>query len=334
MARPPLQKATSRPAHHGPDGRFRNPSGSPARNAGLGDMLPFLWRMTRKRGHLTVPPAGHVLSPAEVRAGMARLGNHDRLTWLGHVAFLMRINGVTLLTDPYLSANAGPGRFGPRRYVPPALGVTDLPPLDLLLVSHNHYDHLDAATVAALPGKDRLRVVVPLGLGGFFRQRGYAHIDELDWYDSIDHAGVTVTATPAVHFSRRGLRDTNRTLWAGFVVTSKADGRQLYFSGDTAHGAVFREMGQRLGPIDLALVGIGAYEPRIIMQASHATPEEAVAIARDIGAKRLIGMHWGTVVLADEPQFEAPERLARAAAAAGYAPHEAGIMKIGETLAF
>jgi L-ascorbate metabolism protein UlaG (beta-lactamase superfamily) len=326
--------AADRPAHHGPDGRFRNPHGSPERNAGLREMLPFLWRMSRRRGHLTVPPDGHVLAPAEVRAGMARLGNQDRLTWLGHVAFLMRVGGVTLLTDPYLSANAGPGRFGPRRYVPPALGVADLPPVDLLLVSHNHYDHLDAATIAALPHKDRIRVVVPLGLGGFFRRHGYGWIEELDWYDSIEHGEVTVTATPAVHFSRRTLRDTNRSLWAGFVVASRLDGRKLYFSGDTAYGPVFREMGERLGPIDLALVGIGAYEPRAIMESSHATPEEAVAIARHLGAKRLIGMHWGTVMLADEPQFEAPERLVRAAAAAGYAPGAAGVMKIGETIAF
>src|SRR3546814_16532575 len=124
MARPPLPKATSRPAHHGPDGRFRNPSGSPARNAGLGDMLPFLWRMTRKRGHLTVPPAGHVLSPAEVQAGMARLGNHDRPNWLGHVAFLIRINRVTTLTHPYPSATAGAGRLWARRYCAPAARVT------------------------------------------------------------------------------------------------------------------------------------------------------------------------------------------------------------------
>lgn len=334
MARTPDPDDRDRPAHHGPDGRFRNPPGSPARSAGLRHMLPFLWRMSRSRGHRTMPPHGHVLTPAEVQAGMARLGNQDRLTWLGHVAFLMRIGGVTLLTDPYLSANAGPGRLGPRRYVPPALGVADLPPVDLLLVSHNHYDHLDAATIDALPGKDRIRVVVPLGLGRFFRRRGYAWVDELDWYDHVDHGEVRVTATPAVHFSRRTLRDTNRTLWAGFVVTSHVDGRKLYFSGDTAYGPVFREMGERLGPIDLALVGIGAYEPRIIMHATHATPEEAVAIARDLNAKRLIGMHWGTVKLADEPQFEAPARLARAAAAAGYAADDAGIMKIGETLGF
>ncbi|WP_341702875.1 MBL fold metallo-hydrolase [Ferrovibrio sp.] len=324
----------TKPLHHGPDGRFRNPPGSPVQQARLRHMLPFLWRMSRRRGHETVPPDGHVLPRQDVLDGLARHANQDRLTWLGHVAFLMRIGGATILTDPYLSANAGPGRLGPRRYVPPALAVHELPPVDLLLVSHNHYDHLDARTIAALPGKERMQVVVPLGLGAFFRRFGYARVAELDWYDSLDHDGVTVTATPAVHFSRRGLRDTNRSLWAGFAVTAKHDGRRLFFSGDTAHGPVFREIGARIGPVDLALVGIGAYAPRIIMQASHATPEEAVAIARDIGAKALLGMHWGTVMLADEPQFEAPERMRRAALAAGYAADDAIIMKIGETRAF
>jgi L-ascorbate metabolism protein UlaG (beta-lactamase superfamily) len=322
-------QAPGKPYHHLTDGTFRNPPGSPPRTATFGDMWSFLWRrMTSSEKDIAVP-ADHVLPPAEAVATLQALDGADSVTWVGHASFLLRMSGTWVLTDPYLGEVAGPMGFGPRRYVPPGIAVDALPPIDVLVVSHNHYDHLDAATIDALPNKDRMTVVVPLGLAPFFADRGYKTIVELDWYAGTAVGPVTVTALPAVHFSRRGPFDRNRTLWAGFAIAD--DRTRVYFAGDTAYGAVFKEIGQRAGPFDLALLPIGAYLPRSIMKASHVTPAEAVQLADDIGAARTIGMHWGTVVLTDEPQFEPPKLFRDAAAQAGWPAEKAGLMKIGET---
>jgi L-ascorbate metabolism protein UlaG (beta-lactamase superfamily) len=254
----------------------------------------------------------------------------DSITWLGHASFLVRLAGKTIITDPYLTDYASPfvGN-GPKRFVPAAVAIEKLPPIDALVLSHNHYDHLDTRSIDILAGKEHMTVIVPLGLGRYFSARGYADVREVDWHDRVDIGGVTVTALPAIHFSRRTLFDRNKTLWMGALIESNKN--RVFFSGDTAYGPVFKEVGDRYGPIDYGIIGIGAYLPRKIMQASHTTPEEAVMLARDIEAKTLIGMHWGTVVLTDEPAFEPPVRFEAAARTAGYAPEQTWIMKIGET---
>jgi L-ascorbate metabolism protein UlaG (beta-lactamase superfamily) len=184
-----------------------------------------------------------------------------------------------------------------------------VPPVDLLLISHNHYDHLDLPTHHAKPGKGRTTAVVPLGLRGYVDGRGFARVHEVDWHDRVEVGGLTVTALPAIHFSKRTLFDRNATLWTGYAIAG--GGRRVWFAGDTAYGPVFPQLGRRYAPFDLALVPIGAYEPRELMRASHATPEEAVRLGRDLGARRLVGMHWGTIQLTDEPPFEPPERFTR-----------------------
>lgn len=324
----------NQPAHHLADGRFRNPyNDNPPAPATLGDRVPFFWSMLWRGFDTVTVPAGHVLPRSEVDAGLARHHNADSYTWLGHAAFLIRLNGATILTDPYLSDRAGPfNMLGPKRYVPPAIPAAELPPVDILTVSHNHYDHLDLGAIAAISDKARISVIVPLGIGRYFTEAGYTDVTELDWYQKVERKGVSVTLTPAIHFSRRTLFDGNRTLWAGFAYA--AGGRNIFFSGDTTYGPVFREIGDKLGPFDTAFVGIGAYEPQAIMRSSHTTPEQAAQLARDVKAKRVIGMHWGTVVLSDERPFEAPERLRKGAATVGYAPGEADVMPIGETRAF
>lgn len=323
----PVQ-APGKPWHHLDDGTYRNPPGSPAARATLADMFAFFWR--RLRDVPPAVPAGHVVPPAEALAAFTAHGDVDALTWLGHAAFLLRVGGVTVLTDPFLSDVAGPAGFGPERFVAPGLPLAALPPIDVILVSHNHYDHLDHDTVVALPGKAHVNVVVPLGLGAFFRERGYANVHERDWYERANVAGIEVEVLPAVHFSRRGLFDRNRTLWSGFAI--RANGRSVYHSGDTAHSAVFTEVGERAGPFDLALVAIGAYEPRSIMRASHVTPEDAVRLADDVRAGVAVGMHWGTIRLTDEPAFEPPGRFLAAACRAGWRDGRARVMRIGETV--
>ncbi len=325
-----MAPAESRPYHHTSSG-FRNPPGSPERDVSFATMAGFLWRRLNHTSELTVPPPGHALSEAEALAALEELDGRDTLTWLGHAAFLVRTGGKTILTDPYLTPHASPFTFmGPRRFVPPGISIPRLPPVDVLIVSHNHYDHLDARAVEALAGKERMVVLVPLGLGDFFRRRGYRDVRELDWHDRARIGEVTVTALPAIHFSSRGLFDRNKTLWMSAAITSPT--QRLYFSGDTAYGPVFRELGARYGPFDAALVSIGAYLPQEIMKATHTTPEEAVRLGLDLGARRLVAMHWGTVVLTDEPPFEPPERFAKAAREAGL-DGRAWLMKIGETRA-
>ena len=294
-------------------------------------MVRFMWRHWRHRErHVEVPP-GHVLTRQEIRRQLAEHRGRASLTWLGHASFLIEIAGKMVLTDPYLGETAGPAGFGPKRYVPPALSVEELPDVDILLISHNHYDHLDLPTLRRLSDKSQVEVLVPLKLGDFFRGLGYTRVHELDWYDARYFDDLQIMALPAVHFSRRQPFDRNRSLWCGFAL--QGGDHKLYFSGDTAHGAIFREVGAVAGGFDLAIVGIGAYLPRRIMQASHTTPEEALKLADDIGAARVLGMHWGTVVLTDEDPFEPPQRFRRAAEAVGLGPDRAWLMAIGETRA-
>lgn len=327
-----MPTAEPRPWHHLPDGTFRNPKGSPARGAAnLRRAAPFFAEMFKRSMSKVELPDGHVLDRAEAAAAVNRHleSGEDFLTWLGHAAFLIRLGGKTVLTDPYLTSYAGPAGLGPKRYVKSGIAIRDLPPIDIIAVSHNHYDHLDERALALLPDKERITVMVPLRLGDFFRERGFTRVIELDWYESATLDALEVTALPVVHWSRRNGFDMNRTLWAGFGF--KADGHNLFFGGDSAYGPVFKDIGKEYGPFDTALLGIGAYAPREIMRASHATPEEAVQMGLDLDGRRLVGMHWGTVTLTQEPPFEPPERFMKAGAERGVAPENLWVMKIGET---
>ncbi len=318
---------TERPAHHRPGGGFRNPPGSPPRRARLRDFLKFLlWDMRAAR----LPPIPADLatqSPPDV-ASLAE----NQIAWLGHACFAMRMGGKLILTDPFLSTTAGPFGFGPKRFLPAAVAAAELPRLDLIVISHNHYDHIDTAALKAYRWRHETSVVCPLGVGALLRTLGFSQVTELDWWQDWTTGDLTITALPAVHFSGRGPFDRDRTLWASIAIASPA--RNVWFGGDTGYGAVFREIGHRQGPFDLALVGIGAYEPRIIMEASHATPEEAITIARDIGARAAVGMHWGSIMLTPEDPFEAPIRFRNAARDQQYGEANAWVMKIGEVRAF
>lgn len=321
-----------RPYHHLPDGRFRNPKGSPKRNPRTRTVLKFSRTMAQMQRAGVDVPEWHVVSREDAKAGWDKLdhaGQDDLLCWLGHAAFLIKLGGLNILTDPYLSTFAGPARFGPKRYVKSGLAVRDLPVIDLLIVSHNHYDHLDDVTIRRLPHKSHTTVIVPLKLGDWFRERGYTKVIELDWEESCTHKGVKVTALPVIHWSNRNGLDRNKSLWAGFRIED--DRQSVFFGGDSAYGPVFEEIGAKFGPFDTAILGIGAYAPREIMHASHATPEEAVRMGVDMGARRLVGMHWGTVILTAEPPFEPPERFLKAGEDQGYSQDDLWVMKIGET---
>ncbi len=318
--------------HHRPGGGFRNPPGSPQRTANWRDMLRFLLLDMRRAKVGPIPPGLCADTPPD----LATLPE-AHLAWLGHAAFAIRLAGKLVLTDPYLGDVAGPSLFnrvgfGPRRFMPPAIRAQDLPRADAIVISHNHYDHIDTVALAAYRYRAETPVIVPLGLKPLLARLGYARVIELDWWQDWRLDELTFTALPAIHFSGRGLLDRNQTLWASFGIASPE--RNVWFGGDTALGPAFDEVGARAGPFDLALVGIGAYEPVSIMQAVHANPEEAVTIARKLRARAAVGMHWGSIMLTPEDPFEAPTRFRTAARDQQYGEDNAWIMQIGEVRGF
>jgi L-ascorbate metabolism protein UlaG (beta-lactamase superfamily) len=232
------------------------------------------------------------------------LGNRgeDWLTWIGHASFLGSIAGRRFLIDPVFSDHAG---VCYRRSGAPGIRPDQLPPIDVVMVTHNHYDHLDAAAVDGLAGS--VPVVAPAGLGEWLERRGRSHVVELEWWQQAEIGGLAVTLVPACHWSRRGLIDTNRSLWGGDVV--EAAGRRVYHAGDTAAFPGFAEIGERFPGLDAAMLPIGGYEPAWFMEHHHLNPERAGAAFLELGARRLVPMHWGSFQLTDEPLLEPSERM-------------------------
>ena len=253
------------------------------------------------------------------------------VTWVGHSTLLVQLDGVSFLTDPIWSDRASPVSFaGPKRLMPPALRFEDLPPIDLVLISHDHYDHLDAPTLKRLWEAHRPRFLAPLGFRAWFAELGIDGVDELDWWESRTVKGLTVVCAPVQHWSARSLRDENRRLWASWAVLGQD--RRFYFAGDTGYYApIFREIGQRLGPFDLGAIPVGAYLPQAMMLFSHLTPEEALDVQDDVGARRLVAIHWGTFDLAQEPLGEPPVRLRAETRRRGLDPERVWVLRHGET---
>ncbi|WP_132878141.1 MBL fold metallo-hydrolase [Tamaricihabitans halophyticus] len=246
-------------------------------------------------------------------------------TWIGHATYLVRIGGRAVLIDPVWSRKL-PGV--PARVTPPGLAWSELPPIDAVLISHNHYDHLDAPTINRLP--KQVPMLVPAGLGRWFRRRQFTQVTELDWWQSVEISGVRVDFVPAHHWSRRGPFDACRSLWGGWVLTAP-DGTRTYHAGDTGYGHWFTEIGQRYPGIDVAMLPIGAYAPRWFMRPVHMDPDEAVSALSDLGARRLAAMHWGTFVLTQEPVLEPYERIQRAWSAQGRDAGDLWALAVGES---
>ncbi|MER7760430.1 MBL fold metallo-hydrolase [Streptomyces sp. NPDC097619] len=245
------------------------------------------------------------------------------VTWAGHASWIIRTDGLTVLTDPVWSRKI----LGtPARMTPVGVRWEDLPPVDAVLISHNHYDHLDLPTLRRLP-RD-VPLFVPAGLARWCRRRGFTRVTELDWWESAELGGVRFEFVPAHHWSRRGLLDTCRTLWGGWVLTALS-GRRVYFAGDTGYGHWFRQIGRRHPGIDLALLPIGAYAPRWWLREVHADPEEAVRACLDLGAQRMAPMHWATFALSAEPVLEPLARVRAAWARAGLARESLWDLPVG-----
>ena len=253
------------------------------------------------------------------------------VTFIGHATFLIQTAAGNILTDPMYSRCAGPlNLIGPRRVRPPAVRFEDLPPIATVLLSHNHYDHCDLRTLRALARRFNPAVVTPLGNGALVRSTGIHIVEELDWWQESKVSAVPVTLTPAQHFSARTPFDRNRALWGGFTLL--AGSIRIYFAADTAYAGFFHAVRERLGPIDLALLPIGAYEPRWFMQAVHMNPAEAVQAHLDLGAAQSIGMHFGTFRLAGEG-IDAPVlALAEACRANNVHPSQFRTLDFGESI--
>lgn len=254
--------------------------------------------------------------------------HNPSITWIGHATFLVRMDGVTFLTDPIFSDRASPVSFaGPARMVEPGVPLDALPRLDFALVSHDHYDHLDMATMRELARRG-VPVFAPLGVGQLIRDAG-GIATELDWWQAQTAGRVRVHCVPAQHFSGRTLTDGDQRLWAGWVVEGPT--RRFYHAGDTGYFGGFAEIARRIGAPDLAALPIGAYDPAAIMRFVHMNPEEAMQAAVDLDARIAVGMHYGTFDLTDEPLDEPPRRFHAAASQHALDGVAAWTMQIGET---
>ncbi len=281
---------------------------------------------TRQR---TAWPAQVALRPHPAPPSRAASGE-IAVTFIGHSTFLIRTASTVIVTDPVFTSHAGPfGRLGPARVRPPAIPPARLPPVDLVLVSHNHYDHLQPSSLRLF--RDTALFVAPLGVGRYLPPKGGSYA-EMDWWQTATVKGVDITCVPAQHFSARTPWDRDRTLWCGFVV--RVDGAAIYFAGDSGYSPDFAAIGNRCPDIDVALIPIGAYEPRWFMSPVHMNPEEAVRAHLDVKARRSVGMHFGTFQLTDEAIDEPLRALDRARHDHGVAPEAFRTLDVGETAVF
>jgi len=317
------------PGHRGPpsdhfDGSaFFNPDASAGRS--LSDFLR--WQRTSRATpwprwveNLAVPSLPAALQPGEIA-----------LTFVNHITFLLQFRGLNLLTDPVYSERVSPVQWsGPRRVRSPGLAFDALPRIDVVLVSHNHYDHLDLPTLMRLERDHRPLFLTGLGNRAFLQEHGLGQVREFDWWDGTTHGAARFTYTPAQHWSGRGISGRNRTLWGGFVI--EIDGRKVFFAGDTGYWKHFGDLRSRLGVMDVALLPIGAYEPRWFMSEQHMNPEEAVRAHLELEAKLSIGTHYGCFQLTDEGIDEPLLALDEARRRHGVAEARFRVLETGETL--
>ena len=317
--------------HHLPDGTFRNPEGSPQRDSNI-KWSYKIFNKEKKKLDMSITN-GHVLCKDQVLRNLEKLKNDDYVGWIGHATFIIKLGNNTIITDPIFSKNAGPLIFGPKRFTDPALRLDQLPEINLFLLTHNHYDHQDMMTIRRFPFKNA-KVLVPLNLSKYFKTNGYKDINEMDWYDEIKiNENLKITFLPAVHWSKRTLTDTNKTLWGNFLI--EYNKKKILFACDTGLGNIYKDLGNKYGPIDLTIINIGAYNFYPIMPYKdksiyHTNPEEALSIGRDLKSKKILGMHWGTFVLSLEPIMEPPIRFKDNAEKYGFKKKDAIIFSIGQ----
>lgn len=328
-----------RPSHHLPSGRFRNPW---PEAAGDDALRRRIWRVAREWifGRHPPDPKPDLLPLAEPDVAHPVTEEGDfRITWVGHATYLIQLPGLNLLTDPIWSPRASPLPWlGSKRFAPACPALESLPDVHGVLLSHDHYDHLDRPTVRALKARfgPELPWYTPLGYRSWFARLGIERVVELDWWDelALPASGFRLVSAPARHWTRRTPWSTNERLWCSWaIVPDEGSTPRIYFAGDSAYTSIYEEIGRRLGPFDASLVPIGAYEPRWFMSASHMNPEEAVQVYEDLGAAgAFLPSHWGTFRLTFEDPLEPPERLRAEWSARGLDPRRLHVPRHGETV--
>lgn len=321
----------SGPRYHGPVGdhfdgkRFINPGSVKAK----GMMEVFKWMLERRRGpwhekhneNYGKHPLGHF------KGGV-------RVTFINHATFLIQVDGVNILTDPVWSKRVSPLRWiGPKRMSPPGIRFGDLPRIHLVLLTHNHYDHLDVETMRMVFTAHHPRIIAPLGLKKFLDRHYIRGCEEIDWWQETPADDLVIQSLPAQHFSGRGLLDRDATLWCGYAI--KTNEGNIYFAGDTGYNdTTFREIGERSGPFKVSMLPIGAYRPEWFMSPIHVSPEDAVRIHIDVKSQNSIAMHFGTFPLADDGETEPIEDLLHALKRSGISEDAIIVLKPGEVRVF
>ena len=302
------------------DERFRNTNDQPNLKS-FGDF--FKWSFTRKR-----PDPIQIDSSDEWKEFTSLKENY--VIWIGHSTFLINIEGITVLTDPVFSNRASPVKIaGPKRIIPPAMQISDLPKIDVVSVSHNHYDHLDIDSLRELAALNSETIfLVPKGDEKLLKKKGIRNTAEFLWWENIEIKNVKFTFTPTQHWSARGLSDRNKSLWGGWYMSFP--NYKTFHAGDSGYSNDFRDTQTKLGQPDLSLIPIGAYAPRWFMKANHVNPEEALQVALDLGSKKNYAMHWGTFSLTDEDTLEPPKLLQEALSKKGLPPSFFEILKPGQ----
>ena len=315
---------TNRPVHHLADGTYANTSGV-AYESSFNKLLKWSWER-RSKNLETFEFEVEVPNYKEIYEN-----ENIVITWIGHESFLYQNKDINVLTDPHFTQRASPLNFaGPKRYMAPGMKIDDLPNIDVVTISHSHYDHLDYKSVKLLSEKfENILFLVPLGLKKWFESKGIYNVRELDWWDSFTIKETLITFAPVQHWSARGLFDRNETLWGAWHFKNKF--HSFIHLGDTGYTDDFRVIREKLGPVDLAAIPIGAYEPRWIMEFSHINPEEAVMTFLDLEASKAIGMAWGTFILTDEPVKEPPRELLKELKKSNISNEDFFILKHGES---
>ncbi|QDK38719.1 MBL fold metallo-hydrolase [Bdellovibrio sp. NC01] len=293
--------ANSLKPHYGKQGFLNNYNREPRAS-----VLKWQWeRLTKDKPE----EAPYVPQIVKTDVNALQQASGDRLTWIGHSSALLQLDGVRVLMDPVFSERVSPFSFiGPKRQGELPFQLQDLPPIDVVIISHNHYDHLDLATLKSLEKRDPGKTLFLVGLGNkkLLEDEGIRNVKELDWWDNFFVKGLTLTFTPTQHWSNRGLFDSNQTLWGSWFITTEKF--KFFFAGDTGYSKDFQDIYRKFGAVDVALLPIGSYEPRWFMKQNHVDPAEAVQMHKDLHAKLSIAIHWGSFRLSDEA-IDAPPAL-------------------------
>ena len=311
-------------------GRFTNQGGELSH----GSLSVRLGFYLRRFGTLFRSDNGAPKSVANEGSFLRDNSTTPTVTWIGHATLLVQMEGVNFLTDPIWSQTPSPvPPIGPSRWVDPGMALKDLPTIDFVVISHNHFDHLDLPTLRKLAARNADTLFfVPLGNADLLIKNGITQVQELDWGETAEYKNIEIYCLPTQHWSKRKLSDTRKSLWASWAVIGSE--RRFYFAGDTGYFAGFKQIGDKLGPFDLAAVPIGAYEPHAMMAETHMNPEEAVQAALDVQAETAVAIHFGTFDLSDEPLAEPPLRFKAAAKETGLGVDNSWVLDIGETREF